>query len=410
MSRTAWILLLNLALLSGPARAAERALSLNDAVKAAIEHNPELKVAAADVAAAEARRRGASVLFQQNPELSGAIGPRAAYGGRSIDYEVQVSQPIEVGGQRGARVAAADAAIASASERLRQRRTGLIADVRTAYAAAAAGKDAVSLATEAAQLAEQSLRTAELRFDAGDASRLDVNAARVELGRARRAVRSAQQDYAEALGVLRRLVAVAPDDVVSITDSLIDAARWERSRPTADGAVNRHAAVLAEERAVDEARAELSLANREVVPTPRLGVAYSREEDAQILQGTLALEIPLFNQNQGARGVSAAKVTQAERALDATRREVATGLQVALTRRENAERAVAEFASELLAAAQENLQLINEAYAAGKVDFLQLLLVRRDTIETRSAHIEALYELAAANAQLSTYLGEESLR
>ena len=60
---------------------------------------------------------------------------------------------------------------------------------------------------------------------------------------------------------------------------------------------------------------------------------------------------------------------------------------------------------EALQAAEENLQLATEAYQAGKIDFLQLLVVRRAALEERRAAIEAAEDLHNARAQLDRALG-----
>ena len=46
------------------------------------------------------------------------------------------------------------------------------------------------------------------------------------------------------------------------------------------------------------------------------------------------------------------------------------------------------------------MSLVDEAYRAGKVDFFQLLLMRRETLEARNGYVDALEELHAAKAEL----------
>ena len=51
------------------------------------------------------------------------------------------------------------------------------------------------------------------------------------------------------------------------------------------------------------------------------------------------------------------------------------------------------------------MELGTESYRAGKIDFLQLLLIRRQTLEARNEHINVLEELTAAQAQLDRSTG-----
>ena len=57
---------------------------------------------------------------------------------------------------------------------------------------------------------------------------------------------------------------------------------------------------------------------------------------------------------------------------------------------------IAPNADGMAQAIQENLDLALESYRAGKIDFLQLLLVRRQTLDAQGEHIDVLAELNAA--------------
>lgn len=65
------------------------------------------------------------------------------------------------------------------------------------------------------------------------------------------------------------------------------------------------------------------------------------------------------------------------------------------------------FEGEVLMAMQENLSLVNTAYEAGKIDLFELLLVRREALQARREHIQALEDVRAAEADLARALGLE---
>jgi cobalt-zinc-cadmium efflux system outer membrane protein len=80
-------------------------------------------------------------------------------------------------------------------------------------------------------------------------------------------------------------------------------------------------------------------------------------------------------------------------------------VKVALARYRNAERAAGAYAGEVLKAAQDNMELVTEAYRAGKVNFLELVLIQRQTLDARRGYIDALQELNSAEAQLKRVTG-----
>jgi cobalt-zinc-cadmium efflux system outer membrane protein len=385
-------------------------ITVQQSVELALERNASIQVARADVAAARARREGASVLLRSNPEVEGSAGPRRTPDGRSTDLGFGVSQQIEIFGQRGARIDAAGALVASAEAMLESRRVLVAAEVREAFTRRLAAAQRLRLADEALALAEEALRAAEARQRSGAASKIEVNAARSLLGRAVRERALAVQRDATAIGAFVVLVGLEPGVPVTLQGELSATA----GEPPAlsllvDRALAQRPDVRAARHEVEAARAERRLAGREALPSPRLGVTYSEEGDvggkARITQGVLAFDLPLFNRNQGERGVAAARVTQSERALDALTRSVHTEVAVAATRVTAATTAAQAYAGGLLAGLEENMELVNEAYRAGKVGFFELLVIRRETLDARVGYIDALEELQAARAQLARAIG-----
>lgn len=381
-------------------------LTLDQALALALERSPALIPLEAEVARARAQAQGASLLFQSNPELSAAAGPRVREEGSSLDLGLGVSQRLEIFGQRGARREAASALVEASEARLQARRVELAAEVREAFVRALAADQESRLAEEAQTLATQALTAAEERLSAGAASRLEVNTARVAAGRAARERTRALQRQASALNELRLLLGMEAAEEVQLEGTLQPGKTPEPSlQALLDQALRQRADLRAARAEVTAAQAERDLAVREALPSPRVGATYSREEDAQIIQGTLAVDLPVFNRNQAARGVGAARVAEAERNREALERAARAEVRLALTRYQAAEKAISIFGEDALKALQENLELATEGYRAGKMDFLELLVIRRETLDARRDYIEALQELGSARAQLQRVIG-----
>lgn len=399
----AFVLLAPLAALALP-----RSITLRESIDLALDRNAELLTFAADVAAANARLSGASTLLPTNPEASVAAGPRRSTGGGSTDIAVEVSQRLEIAGQRGLRIDVARADVAAAEARLNARKAEVAAGVREAFARALAAGAQLELAGFAAELARSALQASEHRRTAGAASQIETNTARVEVGRAVREQLAAERRRASAIGELKLLLAVLPSDDLAPqgpfaappprAPAAAAAALLERAR------ANR-ADLRAAQYEVAAARAERSLAIREIVPSPRVGISIRHEEEATITQGTLALELPVFARNQAARGAAAAREQRASVALAAIERTIAQELALAVSRYENAVRAASLYQGDVLAASEQNLALMTEAYRAGKIDFLQLVVLRRSSIDARLGYVESLVELYEADAELDRVLG-----
>lgn len=386
-------------------------LTLEDALATALEKNPGLLSLQAEIAGARGRLRGASRLVRANPELEGAFGPRRVSGEEATnDLDVSLTQELEVFGQRGARVDAAEALLAAAEDRLEARRIDVAAEVRTAFARALGAEQRLAIAEESLALAQEEVAAAEERLRIGASSRIEVNAARASIGRAARERAASAQRRTAASTALVVLTGADPAEPVEPKGTL-DAE--VRAIGALDGLVEKGLAdrkdVAAARRELDAARAERRLASRVALPNPRLGVAYSEEGDAQgtarITQGILAFDLPIFDRNQGERGAAAARERQAEVALAALTRVTRAEVAQAVARLEAARAATQAWTGGQLAAVTENMTLVDEAYRAGKVDFFQLLVIRRETLEARNGYVDALEELRAAEAELLRSIG-----
>lgn len=403
--------LITAALLLIAAGARADVLTSEAAVAHALERNAELAALATEVRAAEARLAGARVFLQSNPELSAGVGPRRAAGDRTTDVEVELSQPLELFGQRGARIDGAAAERDAASARLAARRVELAASVRETHARALAAERLVALAREELAVAREAASAAERRADLGSASRLEVNAARGEVGRAARAVSVATSRLASARAELRILLGLEATVELLVAGELPTPSTLHTvdAEALAHAAAVRRADVAAVRRELAAAEAEQRLSRREALPSPVIGARYSREERADIILGTLSFDLPLFNRNQAGRGVASARVKRAAGEVAATTRRAEQDVRLALAQLEAAAEGARAFDAGAVSGAEENLALSTRAYEAGKIGLADLLLMRRSAVEARRDHIEALQELASAEANLARAAGSERL-
>ena len=394
-----------------PAVAGAAPLTLDEAVTTALEKNPGILSLQAEIAGARGRLRGASRLVRANPELEGAYGPRRTPGEESTNnLDVSLTQELEVFGQRAARVDAAEALLAAAEGRLEARRIEVAAEVRTAFARALAAEQRLTIAAESLALAQEELAAAEARLRSGASSRIEVNAARGAIGRAARERAAAAQRRTAASTALVVLTGADPAEPVEPKGTLDAEVRAIGTlEALVEKALTGRKDVAAARRELDAARAERRLAGRVAFPNPRLGVSYSEEGDergtARITQGILAFDLPIFDRNQEERGAAAARERQAEVALAALTRATRAEVAQAVARLEAARAAAQAWTGGQLAAVTENMTLVDEAYRAGKVDFFQLLVIRRETLEARNGYVDALEELHAAEAELLRSIG-----
>jgi cobalt-zinc-cadmium efflux system outer membrane protein len=383
--------------------AQENALTLDQALTLARERAPTLLSARIRIDEARGRLVGASVLLHENPLVEAAAGPRNSERGRFLDTEIGIHQTFELGGRRGARVAGAEAGVARAVAESEDAARRLLRDVAVAFYRALYAEERLRLATAAEGVAEEIVRIAEQRHQAGDVPLLDVNVSRAALARARSDHQAAEATRSAALGDIRILLGMDAVQPFAVQGDLHNRRRFELRELIAGSSDRPDLRSLDAE--AHEADADLRLGKGLAWPDVGLGVRYAREEEANVFLGGLTLALPLLERGQGLRTEASARARRLQLELDAGRRlidvEVRTAFEVYGRRVD----AVTELEQNALPLLDENEALARRSYEAGQIGLAELLLVRREILETRNQHIDRLLEAAVAGIELEASAG-----
>jgi len=172
-------------------------VSLTSFVQQAVETNPAIQAAKANVAAAKARHRAANQPLY-NPEVT-------AEAQSAIDktYSVGLNQTVDWANKRDARtqVGFADSQVATAQ--LTNLRLQLTADILNALAAYQANQRVVLLAKQRTALLQQFVTLTQKRYTTGDIARVDVDLAQLALSEALAQQANAEVNLNQALQKLR---------------------------------------------------------------------------------------------------------------------------------------------------------------------------------------------------------------
>jgi len=371
---------------AGAARA-QQPVTRAQAVAAALARGPRIALAAPDTAAARAGLIAARAF--ENPTVS------ASYSKDIPQYHASVDLPLDLPWIRSARIRVAAEARTSARLRFAFEAAGARFDAEQAYTAALAAAAQARLSRRNALDADSLLRMAVKRRDAGDASELDVQLSTVNAGQL---ANDAAGDSADAVSTLldvQRVMGLASDRVaIALADSL--------QAPAADSGTPLPATTLrvaAAEAAARSADAAVSLARRNLLPSPSLMLGFDSHDPTGAETGLLptfglALQLPLFNWNGGAIAAAAAERDLARAELDVARRE--SDAAVAQARRELAV-ALQKVARDrgLVTSADRVAAMSLTAYAEGAVALPSVLEAQR---QARDALGHLIDDLAAANA------------
>ncbi len=404
MTRSRWKTLspcLTLALLGhlvfpGLAAAESPSLDLEEALATAARLSPELRARRAEVD--EARGRLVSARTHPfNPRLEVEAGRRRGPDATATDRGLSLSQRVELAGQRGRRRAVAEARLAGAEARLVRHGRVLAARVELAFAKAVRARELHRVAELDAGLARDYLELVDRRLAAGAATQLDVNLARTTRGRAERRLAVTRAAAAVGLGPasLPEPAGELPPPAAELPPlaELIALAADHR----ADLAAFRHQRQAAE--------ARVGLARAERVPDLAFGLSFEREEGTdEILGGGLGISLPLFDRNRGAIAEAEAARERSVHELAARELDVASEVVAAYATLQAAGEA-AGLLRQVLGSAEESFELLRRAFEAGKIGNTELLLFRRELVESRREYVDTLAEAWLARVALDLATG-----
>jgi cobalt-zinc-cadmium efflux system outer membrane protein len=376
--------------------AAQRALTLADVLARAREQAPQIVSARLAMEEARGRLLGASLRFQENPELTGAIGGRSGPDQRFTDYEFGFGQALEPGGRRDARIAGAQAAIAQRSANVDEVTRVVLRDAASAYYRALHANERIRLLNASFELASGVYATADRRFKAGDIAVLDVNIARASLARVRADREAAEASKTLALGELRQLLQLGGDVVVDGSLSRPQDVDLDAALQT----VAQRPVLRALEAEIAEADAELRVGQSFSKPQYGVGVRYSREEGDQIVLGGMTVTLPMFSKGQEQRAVGAARASRLRADLAAAQARVQQEVRSAFDAYNRRLAAVRVLETDAMVGMDENDQLTTRSFEVGQLGLPELLLIRREILDTRSQYLDALLEAALARTSL----------
>ena len=389
------------ACVQGAANAQSQSLTLADVLARARERAPQIVSARLALEETRSRLLGASLRFQSNPELDFGVGNRAGSGRRFTDVEIGLGQTFEPGSRRPARIAGATAAVAQRLADVEEATRVVLRAAADAYFRTVHAQERLRLLGATQELAASVRSVADRRFQAGDIAVLDVNIARASLARVRAEREAAEALRVQAAGSLKQILGLDGDLRVE--------GELARSGDVDLNALLQAAAQRPELRALEagirEAEADASLGRTFGRPDYGVAVKYAREEGDQIVFGGITMTLPAFSKGQELQAAGAARAARLRAALETLRTRVQQEVRSAHEAYSRRLAAIDVLEADAIAGLDENESLTARSFEVGQLALPELLLIRREILETRSQYLDALLEAALARVDLDASAG-----
>lgn len=384
------------------------AVSLRDALGAALLGSPDLAKFSFERRAAEARALQARAL--PNPEVETEVEDFAGRGSRSgfrgSQTTLRLWQLVELGGKRGQRMLAASLESDLSAWDYEVARLAVLTDVTKAFLLVLSLQERAHLADESLGVAETAVRSVDASVRTGAVSPVEAARARVakeraatERSRVGRELDAARAQLAASLGghgarferVDGDLEEIdSPPALEALLDELADnpdIARWGTE-------IARRRALLDLERARMTPDVTLSLGGR-----------FYADDDSAGAVGSVSVPLPLFDRNRG--NVLAAHQELNAASAEKRRSEVRARaeLEAAYQALRSAYDTVRAIDERVLPQAQEAFDGAQRAYASGLFRYVEVLDAQRTLFEVKAEHIDALVAYHTARADAERLIG-----
>lgn len=399
-------------------------LSINELIERALTSNQDLIAARLEIDKAQARLNQARL--RPNPTLEIEQSSGAAIGSPGGgQFNVGALFPLEVYGRRAARIDQARIAIEASRAEVRNRERLLVSGILNNYAESLTALRDLEMTERLLELDLETASIVQIRVNEGDVAPLGLNLLQAEVERLRARRQLAEGKLQTAYTQLKTLSGIPFETQLKLREQ-INSAQLPVTPQTPETAVTTAIAVRPDVRLtqIEEQIATAGLRLIRAQSRPDLTV-YTRYTQGRLgfdnlaetrypsrdrtLAFGVAVAVPIFNKNQGAKAEAEISIRQAQARREYAERVVRGEILAAYQRLESARRAVETLETRALPRTTENVETFRRVYEVGNITISELINEQRRLLDASRELSEALTERYRAQIDLNIALGAGNL-
>ena len=392
-------------------------VSLDDAIRMALEHNHTLLAARTQIQQSQAEETTANL--RPNPVLLGdsqflpVFQPSqfsSDYLDNTAQFDLGVSYLFERGRKRQHRLQAARDVTAVTRAQVADNERMLTFSVASQFINVELAESTLELATEDLKSFENTVQIGEARYKAGDIGEGDLLKIKLQLLQFQTDVSAARLARVQGLSDLRQLLgyeSIPPD---------YDIAASFNYQPVTGTVEDFQAKALASRPDLQAARLGVAAANSQHELQKSIGkrdvtgqVSYTHLGYSNDLSLFGQMQLPIFDRNQGEIARTGFAITQAEQQMQFASGQVMTDVRDAYENLHTNDQVVGLYRSGYLDQAQQSRDISEYAYKHGAASLLDFLDAERTYRTTQLGYRQALASYLLALEQLREAVGTRSI-
>ena len=374
-------------------------LSADEAAGLAIVMNPELRAFRVERDIAAGQLVGAGILPNPDIEARWIDAADSSAGNWEVSFDFDLTDALLL---RGPRQATARLRVGQINWDVAHREWQLAHQVRLAFVDWLFWDEAIRLNDRQQQFAERTRAIIAAKKEHGAATELDVILTEIELAGVERRAKRLQGEQKRALQRLNLLLGLPPDHPTRLQKPekpLAYAPISESIEELAETLVNRPD-LKAAEAGYQIAQHELHLARRAALPHIGIGPSFEHEGDEDSLGVTLSIELPVFNRNQGEIIAGRAKRKRRRLSYAALLHSARAELYIAWSKWQTLDAELKHYFENVAKKMDRSLQLTENAFNAGEVDLLQVLIIQGRVLRSKRELLTKLRDFHHAKLEV----------
>jgi cobalt-zinc-cadmium efflux system outer membrane protein len=394
----------------------QKTITLEELQQMALENNPTFAQSAANIKAAEGRKKQSGLYPNPSVGYQGEQIRGGSFHGGEQGFFLQ--QDIVLGGKLGLNRKIFDQELKQAETEAEEQKLRVVANVRMSYFQALAAQQTLELRQDLSKLADDAVHTSHQLSNVGQADAPDVLESEVEAQQAQLAVTMAEQNQQRVWKALAAVVGNPRLRLMKLEGKLEDTPAVKADE-LVERIVNDSPAVRIAELGVKRAEAALARAKRE--PIPDLQLRGGMQQNGELLSGpngrsvglqgfaNVGVRIPIFDRNQGNIATAKADAERAKREVERVKlvlRERAASVVQTYT---FSQTAVDRYKNQMIPRAQTAYEMYTKKYQAMAAAYPQVLISQRTLMQLKVSYITALENFATSSLSLQSYLLTDGL-
>src|SRR5712664_3915771 len=394
----------------------QKTITLEELQQMALQNNPTFAQSAANIQAAEGRKKQAGLYPNPTVGYQGEQIRGGSFHGGEQGFFIQ--QDIVLGGKLGLNRKIFDQELKQAQTEDEEQKLRVVTNVRMSYIQALAAQQTLELRQNLSKLADDAVETSHQLANVGQADAPDVLESEVEAQQAQLAVTMAEQNQQRVWKALAAVVGNPRLPLMKLEGKLEDTPPVN-AEELVEKIVNESPAVRIAELGVRRAEAALVRERREPIPDLQLrgGMEQNREllsapsGKAVGLQGfaDVGVRIPIFNRNQGNIATGRADAERAKREVERVKLVLRERAASVVQNYTFSRTAVDRYTNQMIPRAQKAYEMYTKKYQEMAAAYPQVLIAQRTLMQLEVSYINALENFATSSLSLESYLLTDGL-